>query len=663
LRTSNGCARDKHNENVPSIDGVCASYYILQQISRIDGFLTWLRDYHHIDEPKELLSGYKFLIDSIFKCLLYEIFSDASLGLSEDDVFDRAQFKGVSLLDTPKTCEKTVLLKRVWTHGRAVSKGDSWPAVQTAMIQAMKDLDILRRLFEDHAHTRGGLSKDFVLQSIACDQIFTFLNDTSHNTAKAQLVFPSIEHTTTEVYLYHAFPGYVYGLQYLWYSILGSEEFERTCVRQLHVVLNEKTREPPSSENAFTRMKELRQTDLDEEALDFIEGISRQMPPSSERWGTLDRFYRQIQDEIVDPREIKLEAGLGMSHLLILDGYSKAMLKELLDPDRVSEPEYLTRADHNARKKLIARALLWYDVSVLDTQGLLVFNGTPAFASTLLGMVEIKRAFHSEEPVRAAIFRHPAGPENQFDYSFGVFIPSYGDLGFTDNSGWIIFFDCDPNYSRFGFIDTVIRLGKKRGRIALQEITVEKEVFKEYLKEHSVSSVFDTLIKETPAGTKELGSLSAVLTELEVYVGHLKGKLLECVVHKLVEESLGFEKTTFDTVVNGEQIDCIGERGDSLLIFECKLNVHQNDVEDTIAQIKRKSKALSNRHRKVEAELVVYGMVPAHARVVFDKNGISVRDDFRAVIVRDVCFEGTRKETLGLLDWQLRTPGQFRADY
>lgn len=91
-------------------------------------------------------------------------------------------------------------------------------------------------------------------------------------------------------------------------------------------------------------------------------------------------------------------------------------------------------------------------------------------------------------------------------------------------------------------------------------------------------------------------------------------------------------------------------------MFECKLNVHQNDIEDTITQIKRKSSALSNRNREVEAWLVAYGMIPPQTRIAFEQNGIFVRDDFRAVIVRDVCFEGTRKETLGLLDWQFRTP-------
>ena len=48
----------------------------------------------------------------------------------------------------------------------------------------------------------------------------------------------------------------------------------------------------------------------------------------------------------------------------------------------------------------------------------------------ILGTVEVYRAHHSQVPVKAIIFKHPVGPENEFDYSFGVFVPVYGSLGF-----------------------------------------------------------------------------------------------------------------------------------------------------------------------------------------------------------------------------------------
>lgn len=627
---------------------------------------------------KELLSGYKVLIDSAFRCFLQEVYESTALDISEDEVLSRAHFKGVPLSETPNTCEKTVLLKRIWSHGRTVSKAKTWQEVEQAMVQMRTDLDVFRRLLEIYSCTHAPLDKELVIQSVACGQLLNFFNDTSHNIPRAQLVFPSIEYSATEQYLFSAYPGYVYGLQYLWYSILGKEEFERTCVRELHLALDEKRVEKyPRPRNTleeilknsgvFVDITQIDHADLNEEERDFAEGVRRLMPPGSERWATLDRFFQSIYEGIVRPREERLKIVFGSSRLIVLDGYTKDLLEPLLDSNQVGEPEYLTKTDRDSCKRLLARAMLWYEVNVLDTQGLLVFNGAPAFASSLLGTVEVYRAHHSEVPVKAIIFKHPVGSENEFDYSFGVFVPVYGSLGLSDNSGWLIFFDCKNNYAGFGesplgFAGAVIRHGQKRGRVGLQEIIVDKELFKEYLREHSVSSVFDTLIKETPVGTKEVGRLTAIVAELLNFVGFAKGKLLEHVAQKWVE-SRGFHETTCDTWINGEQIDCTGRSRNSLTFFECKLNVHQDTIRNTMNQITRKSIALSKAARRVKACLLVYDRISAGTKKRFEKKGIFVQDNFRALIQKEKCFEGSRVETLQLLDWQFRTPGKFRPEY
>jgi hypothetical protein len=662
-----------------AFDGPSSFYYILQKASDVDGFLNWLRDYHCISATGKLLAGYKFLLGSIFKGFLNEIYVNTALELSEDEAIFRAQFKGVPLRDTPNTCEKTILLKRIWTHGRAVSKAKTWPDIRETTRQMKVDLDIFRQLIEGHCRTTTPFDKEYVIQAIASDRIFTFLNDTSHDIPLAELTFPSIEQTATEKYLADAFPGYVYGLQYLWYSTLGNEEFGHTCAKDLHLALDEEeVKKHPRPKSHFeemlengeklgflTKAEKVDKSDLDEELKGCIEAIKRDSPPRSERWAALDRFYRPIQDEIVKPREAKLQIALGMSHLLVLEEYTKDLLKDLLDSNRVTQPDYLTKNDDNSHKKRLSLAMLWYDVNVLDTQSLLVFNGVPAFASTLLGSVELAKAFRSKEPVKAIVFKHPAGMENQFNYSFGIFIQAYSSTGISDYSGWLIFFDCATDHSGFGgsllgFAKATIQIAQEKGPICLNEVVVEKELFKEYLKEHSVSSVFDTLIKETPAGTKEVGSLTAVLTELDDFLAKAKGKLLEHVVYKWIRESQEFGRTACDTWVNGEQIDCTGEIGNSLSFFECKMNMHQDTIDDTISQINRKSRALSKENQRVEAWLVVYGMIPADTKMAFEKKGIFVRDNFKSVIAEQRCFDSTRKETLEILDWQFRTPGKFR---
>ncbi len=237
----------------------------------------------------------------------------------------------------------------------------------------------------------------------------------------------------------------------------------------------------------------------------------------------------------------------------------------------------------------------------------------------------------------------------------------------SDYSGWLVFFDCATDHSGFGgsllaFAKAVIDVAQKRGPISLSEIVVGKSLFKEYLKEHSVSSVFDTLIKETPGGSKEIGSLTTILTELDDFLAHSKGKFLEYVVHKWISATQEFDKTSCDTWVNGEQLDCTGEIGDSFSLFECKLNLHQDTIDNMVNQIRRKVMALSRDNQKIEARLVVYGPIPANTKKVFEKEGIFVTDDFRSIITENRCFDGTRKETLEVLDWQFQTPGKLRPE-
>ena len=347
-----------------SFDGPSSSYYILQNASDVDGFLTWLRKHHSIRVTEKLLAGYKFLLGSTFKNFLNEVYVNTALELSEDETLFRAQFKGVPLHETPNTCEKTILFKRIWMHGKAVSKAKTWKGIQKTTKKMKADLDVFRRLFEDHCRTTVPFDKEYVVQSIAIDYIFTYLNDTSHGIPLAELTFPSIEQTATEKYLSIAFPGYVYGLQYLWYSILGPEEFNQTCVKDLHLALDEKEVKKYPKEKSFIekifengekngffkKVVKVNESDLEEEEMGFIEAMKRNTPPHSELWANLDRFYRPIQEQIVRPREAKLKVKLGMSHLLVLEHYNKDFLNDLLDTNRVPPPDYLTKKSSKSRK-------------------------------------------------------------------------------------------------------------------------------------------------------------------------------------------------------------------------------------------------------------------------------------------------------------------------
>jgi len=476
-----------------------------------------------------------------------------------------------------------------------------------------------------------------------------------------------------------AFPGYVYGLQYLWYSVIGRDEFLQTCAKDLHLALDKeqvkKYPKPKSpleemleSNNLFGKFTEvkIRKSRHSDKTSELSELLKRDRSPRPEVWSALNGFYRPIQEQIVTPRENVLNVTLGITHLLVLKGYSKKMLKDLLDSGKVTDADYLVKNDRNSIKKQLAFRMLWYDANVLDPQSV-VFNGVPAFASTLLGSVELARAFRNSEPIKVIIFKHQAGFENQFDYSFAIFVPANTSMGISDYSGWLIFFDCATDHSGFGgsllrFAQTVLHIAQGIGPVSVSNITVDRELFKEYLKEHSVSSVFDLMIKEGTGGTMEIGSFSAVLGELDDFLGKAKGKLLEHTVYNWLRTSNQYNKTACDIWVNGEQIDCIAENGETVSLFECKVNIHKDNINGTLNQIKRKLQSLSE-SRKVQATLIVYELIPAEIKRIFESSNILVIDDFRSVIIKERSFDGTRKETLDILDWQFQTPGRLRPRY
>jgi hypothetical protein len=650
-----------------AFDGPASFYYILQKVANTQAFLTWLKDSQGVPADENILAGYKFLLGSIFKCFMEEINMKTALELNADEILERAQFAGIPLGGIPNTCERTILIKRIWKHERAISRAKTWFAVKQALKSMNKDLKIFGLLIKEHCHMSAPFDKEFVIQAIACYHTLVYFNDTSRGFPLAEVCFPPDKHTATERYLADAFPGYVYGLQHLWYSILGKDEFSQSCIRDLHLAINEEESEK-SSESAFfleavsdrfslINVETIDENDLDEDTKHIINVIKRDRPPRCDRWEHLDRFYRQIEKQIVNPREDKLGISLGFSHFLVLEKYNKGLLKDLLDSGKVPSPEYLTRKDVVSAKKQLDLTMLWYDVNVLDTQ-LSVFNGVPAFAPTLVGSVELAKA-HGNEEIKAIVFKHPADRKNKFDYSFGLLIRAVTSLGISDYSGWLVFFDCATDHSGFGgslldYAKFAMITAKEIGPVNMQEFVVEKEVFKEYLKQHSVSSVFDVLIKETPVGAKQIGSLTSLQTAMDDFLAKAKGKLLEYTVERWIRETRRLVEAKCDVKVNREQIDCIADSGSLISVYECKMNVHKDTIDATIKQIKRKLQALSTSKQKVKVEswLVVYETVSTDTKKAFEKSGIFVQDNFKGVIANHRCFSGTRTELMKILDWR-----------
>jgi hypothetical protein len=259
-------------------------------------------------------------------------------------------------------------------------------------------------------------------------------------------------------------------------------------------------------------------------------------------------------------------------------------------------------------------------VDVLDTQKLIVFNGVPAFIATLVGLITLNKYHEIDEKVLVRVFKHPVLGIEGYDYSFAILIRAHSST--ADHSGWLIFFDCATDYSGLGgslyeMANAFIKKFKRDGSVEVKEILVDKEIFKEYLAERSSSPIFTDF------------SISELQKEMENFMGQVKGKLLEYVFYKWINEKyviIGkvYNKVQCDFWIQGEQIDCIAERDNKIDVFECKISLHDDQIDETIKQIKRKAEIIKNEYKKnVSPHIVVYNAQPEHISKI-EKEGINV---------------------------------------
>lgn len=262
-----------------------------------------------------------------------------------------------------------------------------------------------------------------------------------------------------------------------------------------------------------------------------------------------------------------------------------------------------------------------------------IFSGVPAFVSILVGLVNL-----SEDKVLVKIFKHPV-EKGKYDYSYGILVPAFGSTGLTDYSGWLIFFGCATDYSGFGgslyaqaksFIDRF----KENGAIEVEEIEIEKDVFKEYLKERSESSVFDRVIAQAPFGPSMVIDISKIEEEKRDFQENVRGLLFELMVYKWAWEQGYYDEVKHNCIVNGEEIDIFSKKGDKIYLCECKVTIHKDEISKTSNQISRKIYALGSEYPEhpIVPILVTYSLLPAERKKFFEEQGIKVRDGFNKEI-------------------------------
>jgi len=435
---------------LPSADrpvgDVLGTIRCLLELCNVRQYQGWLAEFHRMRAGPTHYAGYRLLFDTLLRMLASEIESDTSLGLSEDDLFARARFRGVSVGKLTNSCEKAIVIKNLLKHADVVRSSDGWDAFSdNARVFSEAVLSPMFRIVDvTHVNRRHAIAnREMAIAYAAAFQVYIYLNDTSrgrpHGYLPAMLdddVSPLEWETRIQSSMERAFPGYTLGVQYLWSRLLP-EVFDRTSVRHLH------------------------------EAGD---------------WFGLDRYFTLIQEEIIKPIEEQTGLKLGFDDALLITDNPKRLLSGLLEE---APPEQ----DLSPRERLL-RVFLWYPVKPIDASDY-AFCGVPTLVPMLMGMIQARRRHEKKSKAKVVRLVHGAADDHRRDYSYAV-LAEVGGL-ISDASGWMLFFDCCSDrgataglfrvveetltrYVRKGFVDiTSIRVEKSRLLALMEEAIVRDD--------------------------------------------------------------------------------------------------------------------------------------------------------------------------------------------
>jgi hypothetical protein len=625
---------DLFNDDL-SADRILSFVNILKIVSKTDDFREWVNTYHHIENYDDIFIGYKFFMSVCIRGIINSVIYEDSLGLDEDFTFFRARFVGVELEDIPNTCEKTVFIKSIWPISRQIKKTKNWEELHKTTESINELIFLFDKFFEENISETESLDKFECLKIVTIIYTHIFLNDTSEGIPHIYRLIPTLKTDVKEQYMNKAYSGYVYALQYLWFVLLGEQRFKETSLKELHeahILYSEDVAEGFKLPFELSELESVVQNQdiIDEDNLHF---------KTLKKWFALDRFFGKINEEIASPIRGELKTDIVFNPLLnVKSNYDKRTFESLLQKEKVSEPEYLIGSvKGKLLDKLLDYRFLWYNVDILDSQELTLFNGLPSFISILMGTVESSRIFSQGDVVSVLRFKHPIEGTKEYDYSYAILVHVFSGMGISDHSGWLVFYDCASDSGSSELLlhraEYLINSFVEDSKIDIATEFIDKEQFKEYLAKRTIFPDNDKL------------NISEIEKKVIDFTGEAKGKLFEYAFCNwlFIHNPCNAENIKFDVQKNNEQIDAYEILENSINLFECKVQVHLDGLENIIDQIERKIKSLRDLEKEINAYLIVYFEISPGIKNKLQKADIHVRDNFKVDLFDRLNGESKKK--------------------
>ncbi len=383
------------------------------------------------------LPGYKLVFNTLFRMLTSELERNISLGLTSDDIFDRATFKGISINKLPNTCEKALLIRNLQYYFNDVISSNSWASLETAMqrlsVEVLAPFNNVKKVSSLNRNCPVREIETAVTYS-SMFQTYIFLNDTNRGIPHGYLPAMFDDQEADFGFQFsaartpgNAFFGYKYAVQFLWYQLLG-DKFRNSVVSDIH-----KTND----------------------------------------WNSFDKYFDKIKSGIIEPLEKSTGGVMGYDFFVLLDRSPRRYFEGLLEK---KIPELPLSAEENFQ-----RVFLWYPIQLVDSSDY-SFSGAPAFISLLMGMIQIKRRSKDKSKAKVVRIIHGGIEEHRRSYSYAILAELSGYI--SDSSGWLLFYDCcDDRGSTSGLFERVESLLSRYAENDFVEITsirIEKEKLLEF---------------------------------------------------------------------------------------------------------------------------------------------------------------------------------------
>jgi len=545
------------------------SILTLEILGEVNTFKNWAKETHPEKDIDDLFEGYKFSLNCCLNSFVSSLSEDQLLGIENDFLLNRAIAENIPIHHIENSCDKTILLKNIKPYVKAIIKSNSYDELDKQLKQFKTAISskidfILNHHIEISSEIE--VDKQTVIKLLLIDYTKTFLIQVNNNGPTANFFNPLSTNWTKREKKEHYFTGYKYAIQFLWYQILGKDEFNKTHLKNLHLADSWRTYKYIEKEKSGNPLYDM----FDQEF-------------HLEEQTCFDSYLYWITREVTDPLSDKYKIQIRSidSHFQFSSkNYKKELFDDLLDRNKAKQSSNMSWEDK------INERLYWYPLEVINSRETQMHYGIPSFNTMLAGTVALHNSKESPfSEIIAVKFTHPHKNKKKNDYSYGVLIDTKSAAGHY-SSGWVIYQNVCGDYSGFSgsehqSSEKLIEKYEKEGKIKLRKLTISlkdfEKVTSQYTKTHEQLSILEKnkLIPDIIQKSK------AHLFELFTYYVCSKSSF-----YTDFEIKLSVDKNDKGNKKGEKDVVLIND--DEIILIECKLNPQSYNMEELIKKQEEK---------------------------------------------------------------------------